>query len=526
MKAFMRDYKKNIYVKVLLATLISGLIAVSSMAVAAPPPGDGYRLTVFYVIPSNRSEQPNARVQLQDYVLRMRAWYGEEMARLGYGNKSFIYETDPNDLTSLKPKINVVLARHTDSYFQGNIWGETLASVAEYLGADPAIWPWQSNNPAGELVLVVVETQILRFGGMVDGAFVGGTEGGAGWPFRGVAVVSGDDLARFSASLLTDNRLYDGLLADNTLYYGLSVPLGLNPPPLLPLIQDVTFPWWEGTTVSSISSSAQGAALHELSHGLGLWHECQNDANFNGNLMCNGLRGIRGSLNPTLYPNDDTRLSKGAARLLNYNRFFNTTNTQKDFTGDNNPPYVTITTQNVTVPVNGQCPVTFSASDMDSTLAGALLIRDGEVVAEMPLTGNNVSTTLATYDYVPGQSYNWLIQVFDTQGNLGFSPDVSITCATGYNRAPQPYIKISKRLLNINESVILDAGQSLDPDGRTTRMAVQWDLNGDGIYDTPFSRTKTYTTTYGIPGVYQIVARLRDERNSMSKSVPIGIRVQ
>ena len=460
-----------------------------------------------------------------DRNVRMRAWYGEEMARLGYGNKSFIYETDPSDLTGIKPKVNIVLAHRTDSYFQDNIWGEALATIGEYLGAPyPEIWPWSSNNPAGELALVVVETQVLRFGGMVDGAFVGGTNGGAGWPFRGVAVVSGDDLARFSASLLTDNRLYDRLLTDNTLYYGLSVPLGLNPQPLLSLVQDVTFPWWEGTTVSSISSSAQGAAIHELSHGLGLWHECQNDANFNGNLMCNGLRGIRGPLYPTLYPNDDARLSKGAARLLNYNRFFNITNTQKNFTEDN-PPQVTILTQNVAIPANGQCPIRFSASD-DSNLAGAFLIRDGELVAEMPLTGNSVSTTLATYDYVPGQSYNWLVQVFDTQGNLAFSPEVSLTCATGYNRAPQPYIKINKRLLNINESVVLDAGRSLDPDGRATRMTVQWDLNGDGSFDTTYSTTKTLTTRYSNPGVYQIIARLRDERNSTSKSVPIGIRVK
>jgi hypothetical protein len=513
MNAIKQQYKKIIGANVLLAILISGLLVFPSLAAATPPPGDGYRLTVFYVIPSNRSEQPNARVQLQDYVLRMRAWYGEEMARLGYGNKSFIYETDPTDFTGIKPKINVVLAHHTDSYFQSNIWGETLASVAEYLGANPEIWPWQSNNPAGELVLMVAETHIQRSDGVLDGTSVGGTHGGPwGYPFRGAGVVSGDYLARFSAASITDNRPYGGLIIPAIGDY--------------PLVQDLTFPWWEGTTVSSISSSAQGAAIHELSHGLGLDHNYLNDANFNGNIMGNGLRGIRGPLNPTFYPNDDVRLSSGQALLLNYNRFFNTTNTQKDFTGDNNPPYVTITTQNVTVPVNGQCPVTFSASDIDSTLAGALLIRDGDVVAEMPLTGNSVSTTIATYDYIPGQSHNWSVQVFDTQGNLAFSPVVSLTCATGYNRAPQPYIRISKRLLKVGEPIALDAGRSLDPDGRTSRMTVQWDLNGDGIYDTPSSRTKTYTTTYGTSGVYQIVARLRDERNNTSKSVPIGIRVE
>lgn len=455
-----------------------------------------YKVRVIYMIPSNRSPQPDAQNQLEDYVLRMWAWYGEEMERLGYGKKSFLYETEADGVT---PKVNFAYVNQPDDYFQVEDYGERWTKILTSI-ADVGFPPWNR----GEVLLVVAETHIQRLNGQVDGAFVGGAGGG----FTGVGAVTGETLARFSTAFLTDNRLYNGLI----------IP-AIGP---YPLVQDVTFPWFEGSTVSSTSSSAQGAALHELSHGFQLWHDFRNDANFNGNLMGNGLRGIRGALYPNIYPSDDTRLASGSALQLNYNRFFNK---EKVFTEDN-PPQVNIKTQGEVAPINGQCPIEFSASDTDSMLAGALLIRNGDVVAEMPLTGNDVTTTITTYDYVPGEMDEWIVQVFDIQGNITTSSGVSITCATGVNQAPRPYVQVSKRLLKVGDKVGLDAGSSSDPDGNPSQMTVAWDLNGDGIFDTSPSTEKTFTTTYQKPGVYQIIAKLTDEQGNMSKSMPIGIRVE
>ncbi len=451
------------------------------------------------MIPSNRLPQHRVKQTLQDYVVRMQGWYREEMERLSYGPKSFIYETE---FKSKDPKVNLVYVPQKDTDFQGGYgdrWGKILTALVT-----AGYPPWQR----GELKLVIAETQIQNSNSSFiydtnDSNFVGG----AGGDFTGVGLVTGETLARFPKAFLTNNQPYAGMIIDNIGPY--------------PLVQDVTFPWFEGTTLSSTSSSAQGAALHELSHGLGLGHDFRNDANFNGNLMGNGLRGIRGALYPNRYPSDDMRLDSGSALQLNYNRFFNN---KKVFTEDI-PPQVQIQTQNNAVEINGQCGVEFSASDIDSPLAGALLIRDGHVVADMPLSGKVVRATLTTYDYTPNENSEWLVQVFDRQGNRTLSSSVSLTCATGTNQAPHPFIQLSKRQLKVGDKILLDAGFSSDPDGDTSKMTVEWDLNGDGKFDTPPSTEKTFTHSYKKAGVYQIIARLTDEYGDTSKSIPFGIRV-
>jgi hypothetical protein len=190
-----------------------------------------------------------------------------------------------------------------------------------------------------------------------------------------------------------------------------------------------------------------------------------------------------------------------------------------------NPPLVNITSPDTITPSRGLCPISFSATD-DNGLAGALLLRDGDVVAEMPLTGVAVNTTLRANDYVPGQNHSWSVLVFDIEGNQTLHPEVSLRCAPGYNRAAQPFVTVSKRSLRVGESVVLSAQQSLDPDGNNSNMTVRWDKNSDGVYETSASRTKTYTTSYSVPGVYRITARLTDERGDRSMSAPIGVRVR
>ena len=65
----------------------------------------------------------------------------------------------------------------------------------------------------------------------------------------------------------------------------------------------------------------------------------------------------------------------------------------------------------------------------------------------------------------------------------------------------------------------------LRPCGSDSQLWVEWDLDGDKVFDTPRSSTKTLTTTYRAPGVYQVIARLTDSEGGVSQSIPIGIRI-
>ena len=259
------------------------------------------------------------------------------MERLGYEPKTFTYESEKNGT----PKIDFIYVEQPDSDFHGDYlerWDKVLNRISA------AGFPlWQQ----GVLTLVIAEMHVQEPDGRLrdESTFVGG----AGTSVSGVAMVTGETLARLSEPFLTDDRVYAGLV----------IP-GVGP---TRSFRTVSFPWFEGTTVSSTSSSAQGAVMHEVGHAFNLWHDFRNDRNFNGNLMGNGLRGLRGSLFPKLYPADDVGLSTGSTVVLDNSRFFNA---EQSFT-DDFAPAIEILTSGTAVPMRGSCEFSYSAFDADES---------------------------------------------------------------------------------------------------------------------------------------------------------------
>ena len=155
----------------------------------------GYQLRVVYMIPGNRKAQTGAEETLQRFVVRMQDWFRDQMERLGYGPKTFVYETGEDGVA---PKIDVLYVEEPDSYFHSDyqgIWGLVLNRISA------AGFPvWQQ----GVITLVIAEIHVQD----PDGRIREGTSfvGGAGTNFSGVGMVSGDFLARLSEALLTDDR--------------------------------------------------------------------------------------------------------------------------------------------------------------------------------------------------------------------------------------------------------------------------------------------------------------------------------
>lgn len=463
----------------------------------ALPRDTKYVVRIIYLIPSNRTPQANAEKILQKYGLRVQGWFREHMERLGFGPKAFEFETETDGVV---PKVNMARVAEPDTYFHdldyGTQWGKILGGIAS--AGFPSFQP-------GEVFLVIAETHIQQANGSILGSSV--FFGGAGLVDSGVGLVTGETLARMPGPFLVDDRPYNGL----------TIPTIGS----FPLVANVTFQPFEGTTISSISSSGQGGAAHELGHGFGLSHDFRNDTNFNGNLLGNGFRGLRGVFYPEHYPNEEVRLSSASALHLNNNRFFNA---RHIFT-DNIPPVVNILTSGTVIPKNGLFQVKFTASENESSLAGAILLRNGEVAADMQLSGNFVEKTISTYLYEPGVPYVWEVLVYDTEGNRVISRGVELTAASGFNRAPIPYVGFSKTRVKVGEEVILNAGGSGDPDGPSSMIRVEWDLDGDGLPDTPSTTAKEHKTSYFKPGVIQVTARLTDINGNVSDSMPIGVRV-
>ena len=473
--------------------LLTPTRSLQQRAATATADAVAYKVRIVYLVPSNRMPQPDAEKILQEYVQTIQGWFGDQMERLGYAPKTFAIETAEDGMT---PVVHIAYATEPDNFFHVTDyvqrWNLILSAVS-----DAGFPPWRF----GEVLFIVAETHAMQ----PDGSFVGGFVGGAGTSFSGVSVVTGEFLARMKLSLLIDDRPYAGLVIQE-----------LGP---YPLVFGISFAWFEGTTVSSISSSAQGAAIHELGHAFGLWHDFRGDENFHGVLMGNGLRGFRGSLFPQRYPRDDMRLDNASALTLNYSRFFNP---DGSFTDQQAPSVVQLSSGTVT-PVDGQCGPKFTASD-NIALGGAVLIRDGNVVAEKALSGNSIQTMFLTPYYQAGQQSQWEILVTDQQGNRSLSGS-PLTCALGVNRAPVPDIRVFSSTTSFGHAITLDALLASDPDGNSATMRVEWDTDGDGVFDTAPSTNKVRDVTYTTAGLYQIITRFTDEVGNSSISTPIGVRI-
>jgi hypothetical protein len=317
----------------------------------------------------------------------------------------------------------------------------------------------------------------------------------------GVAMLGSDALARWRADYLADDRSYDGMILTNIGPYALR--------------QNVSFPWFEGSTLSSISSSVKGAMIHELAHAFGLPHDFRNDDNFHGDLMGNGLRGVRGCAFLGRYTNDYTDLTLGAARALNVSRYFGGSG------AEDVKPNLTITTSGTVTPSNGHIRISYRASDA-SGLSGAHLKLNGDLIADMPLSGTNVSSSFSVPNLTPGSANALEISVWDIHGNR-CNANTSVTPTTGANRAPIPKFRITQPVGVPGQMVTLDASGSSDPDHSSSSLTVEWDLDGDGVFETSPTSLKTISVPLSATGTRPVSVRVSDPLAARSTSASVAL---
>jgi hypothetical protein len=473
--------------RISLPAVICGVLLVMHTTASAGP---NEVVRIGYVVSSNRTAQAEGAASLQYLMPEIQSWYADQMTRFGFAPKTFKIETQPDGVT---PAVHVVSGGMDDATIRSNIWGNTLSAASD---AGLPIWT------QSQVWFIVPEAHQQQ----TDGSITGGTALGASWGSgsdAGVTMVGSNMLPFFSSTMLADTQAYAGQVIPQ-----------LGP---YPLVQNVSFPWFEGSTFSSVSSSFHGAAAHELGHAFGLGHDFRNDRNFNGGLMGNGLRGWRGSLLPDAFPGDDVQLGYGAALALNTSRYFNPDAPVTDTT----KPTVSVLTSGTVDPVNGQLKIDFTASDSGG-LALALLRRGGELIGEMVLT-HGTGTFLTPY-YTPGESSDYAVDVYDEQGNRR-STTASITVNPGFNRAPVPFISLSSSIAQVGQDITLDASGSSDSDNGMALLSFEWDLNGDGVFEIGSSSDPALVTNFQAIGDWLVYARITDPAGAVSVSAPLSLRI-
>lgn len=457
-------------------------LAIEAVSAGAP------RVRVAYVIPSNRSPQSNGVADLQNAISAGQQFYKDQMEQNGFGAKTYSYETEADGVT---PMVHVVHVNETDEFLRGDIWGRTIQAA---INAGISVWT------SGEVWVLIPETHLMLPDGTVTGgAALGGSFGSGNSP--GVAMLGSNALP------------FLPLLKDDTPYNGQVLPaLGS-----FPMKQDVSAPWFEGTTFSSIASSQLGALWHEMGHAFGLPHDFRNDNNFHGNLMGNGLRGVRGALFPEKYSQDYTRLEYASGLILNGSHYFNTNKIAAA------SPVVFYANPGSITPKQGLVNIAFQAFDEDSLSLAHLRYR-GDAVAEMILKNTKTDTAFAVPYFAQGDYNSYTIVVYDKQGNLTYM-DLQVTVPAGYNQAPVPFIQIDPPVPGPNQPVTLNAAGSFDYNHDQSSLLASWDVDNDGRFDTEPSTNKMMQYLYSNGGNYLIRLKLTDPEGAQTISTPVSIRI-
>jgi hypothetical protein len=73
--------------------------------------------------------------------------------------------------------------------------------------------------------------------------------------------------------------------------------------------------------------------------------------------------------------------------------------------------------------------------------------------------------------------------------------------------------------ITAGQAIAFDASGSWDPIDPSSSLQVRWDFNGDGVWDTSFSTTKTAQYTYPTSGLYTAVVQVENTRGDAERGV-------
>ncbi len=100
----------------------------------------------------------------------------------------------------------------------------------------------------------------------------------------------------------------------------------------------------------------------------------------------------------------------------------------------------------------------------------------------------------------------------DPRVELTISQLDGVMTETGSSEPPSAAFTVSHSYAAPGQSVTFDASAVADPDDPTETLAVRWDWENDGEWDTGWSTTKTATHAYSTAGAREVAMQVRDPR--------------
>jgi YD repeat-containing protein len=186
----------------------------------------------------------------------------------------------------------------------------------------------------------------------------------------------------------------------------------------------------------------------------------------------------------------------------------NQSTTTRSLIVQNRPPAATFAVEPAT-PNTGET-VTYNAggsTDPDGTIARYEWDLDGNGSYETSTGANPVATTTFAAA-VKSQTVG--LRVTD---NEGASATTSKTFAVA-SRPPVASFTVSASPIQSGQAASFDAGGSSDPDGTIAKY--EWDLDGNGSYETSTGATPTTSKTFAIAGTFAIGLRVTDNDGNVA----------
>ncbi|RYZ98477.1 MAG: PKD domain-containing protein, partial [Moraxellaceae bacterium] len=100
----------------------------------------------------------------------------------------------------------------------------------------------------------------------------------------------------------------------------------------------------------------------------------------------------------------------------------------------------------------------------------------------------------------------FIVAVNNSQSALLEYPHPCLACAN--NLAPEIKLSIQSEPIQTGKPITLDVSASIDE--QIASLLFRWDLNGDGVWDTPFSAQATAQKEFTIPGVKFVSVQAKD----------------
>jgi uncharacterized protein (TIGR02145 family) len=127
------------------------------------------------------------------------------------------------------------------------------------------------------------------------------------------------------------------------------------------------------------------------------------------------------------------------------------------------------------------------------------------------------TTKIIERQFAKGGTYYVSLEVKDSGGKTSRYTDfVKVNWS---NRPPKAALNITPPRGFLQDIFRMDASAVSDAEDKATDLMVRFDFNGDGTFDTEYSKTKVATHQYTLAGVYAVKLEVKDSGGSLDDQV-------